>query len=224
MTPGEIAEALVAWTPYLATGFGWNMVVSLAAMAIGTPVGLLLATCRNSQRPALQHGGGSLTTVAYGVPTFVMLFYLAYIIPEKVALFGLVVEVPAWQKASLALGIAVAGYVSDNALAALRHLRRDEFAEAMLFVPAWTSYFLIIVMASSTASVIGVPELVHRSETVIGAVDKQEIAFWVYLYAMCWFFAFGGVVTLIMRLLRAWLLRRGVDASEDTTLMSGERR
>ena len=36
MTIAEVADALVAWTPYLAAGFGWNMIVSLAAMAIGT--------------------------------------------------------------------------------------------------------------------------------------------------------------------------------------------
>ena len=65
------------------------------------------------------------------------------IIPTEFTLFGAAATFPAWIKASLALGIAVAGYVSDNALAAIRHLRRHEIAEALLFVPAWTSYFLI---------------------------------------------------------------------------------
>ena len=198
MTLQDIVEALIAWTPYLATGFGWNMIVSLAAMAIGTAVGVLLAMLRNDSRRAAAGSGGTLTVIANSAPTFVMLFYLAYAIPESFQLFGLTVAVPAWLKASLALGIAVAGYVSDNAL---------------LFLPAWTNYFLIIVMASSTASVIGVPELVYRSETVIGALDRPEVAFWVYLYAMCWFLAFSGVATLLMRVLRSHLATRGGGAA-----------
>ena len=213
MTLQDIVEALIAWTPYLATGFGWNMIVSLAAMAIGTAVGVLLAMLRNDSRRAAAGSGGTLTVIANSAPTFVMLFYLAYAIPESFQLFGLTVAVPAWIKASLALGIAVAGYVSDNALAAMRHLARGEPAGALLFLPAWTNYFLIIVMASSTASEIGVPELVYRSKTVIGALDRPEVAFWVYLYAMCWFLAFSGVATLLMRVLRSHLATRGGGAA-----------
>lgn len=201
-------DVLVAWTPYLAAGFGWNMAVSLAAMAIGTLVGLLLAAMRGGSSRKINGGGTALTVLARSAPTFVMLFYLAYAVPGTVELFGLVVPVPAWIKASLALAIAVAGYVSDNALAALRHIRRGETAEALLFLPSWTSYFLIIVMASATASVIGVPELVHRAQTVIGAIDSAEISFWIYFYAMLWFLAFAAVVNLAMRGLRARLTAR----------------
>ena len=146
----DVADALVTWTPYLAAGFGWNMIVSLAAMAIGTAVGLLLAALRGGTMPGVKQTGSALTAFARGAPTFVMLFYLAYAVPGTFEVLGVVVTVPAWFKASLALAIAVAGYVSDNALAALRHLRRGETAEALLFLPSWTSYFLIIVMASAT--------------------------------------------------------------------------
>jgi len=213
VTAGEIWDVLIVWTPYLAGGFGWNIIVSLAAMAIGTPVGLVLAMLREGQRPSMQQSGGMLTTLARNVPTFVMLFYLAYVIPTEFELFGQEMVFPAWLKASLALGIAVAGYVSDNALAAIRHLRRHEVAEALLFLPAWTGYFLIIAMASSTASVIGVPELVHRSETVIGAIGNVDVVLWVYLYAMLWFFVFGAIVSLAMRLMSSRLRARGHGAA-----------
>ena len=208
MTMLDVVEALATWTPFLAAGFGWNMAVSLTAMAIGTPVGILLALLRERSGWGLRQSGGVVTMFARAAPTFVMLFYLAYAVPGSFELLGVVVTVPAWFKASLALGIAVAGYVSDTALAALRHLRRGETAEALLFLPSWTSYFLIIVMASATASVIGVPELVHRAETVIGAIRMAGFAFWVYLYAMVWFLAFSGVVALVMKVLRSRLSGR----------------
>ncbi|MDE0201726.1 MAG: hypothetical protein OXK73_04750 [Rhodospirillaceae bacterium] len=221
MTAGETVDVLWAWSPYLAVGFGWNIIVSLLAMAVGTIVGLLLALLRGGSHWSVRHSGGAVTTLARNAPTFVMLFYLAYIIPTEFTLFGAAATFPAWIKASLALGIAVAGYVSDNALAAIRHLRRHEMAEALLFVPAWTSYFLIIVMASSTASVIGVPELVRRADTVIGAVDEVGLALWVYLWAMIWFLGFSLLLTFSMNWLSRHIKRRVHRPLEEATDLTG---
>jgi len=183
------------------------MTISLAAMVIGTAAGLLLALVRNSGLRGIDNGGRALTVILHAAPTFVMLFYLTYLIPEQIGIFGLVLQVPIWIKASLAFGIAVTGFVSDNALVALRHLARRQKSEALLFMPSWTNYFLIIVMASSTASVIGVPELVYRARVVIGAVDQSGFAVWAYLYVMIWFAVFGAVVTAVMRGLRTRLAR-----------------
>ena len=202
MTPGEILEQLAAWTPYLLSGFGWNMLVSLAAMAIGTALGILLAAMRNSGIRGIGKGGGAITLVMHGAPTFVMLFYLTYMVPERFVVLGVEAHVPVWMKASLAFGIAVAGFVSDNALAAIRHLAKRRVMEALLFLPSWTNYFLIIVMASSTASVIGVPEAVYRARAVIGAVDEPGFAIWAYLYVMIWFALFSLVLTAGMQYLR----------------------
>ena len=195
----DVVDILITWTPYLAVGFGWNILVSLVAMAIGTAIGVGLAALRGGSARRLSQGGNALTVLAASAPTFVMLFYLAYMVPPSFQVLGVAVPVPVWLKASLALSIAVAGFVSDNALAALRHLRRGQITEAMLFLPSWTNYFLIIVMASATASVIGVPEMVYRVDTVIAALGQPQLSFWIYLYAMAWFLAFAGVVALVMR-------------------------
>ena len=50
MRGAEIARTLWTWTPYLAEGFVWNIVISLAAMAVGTVLGILLALARGSGR------------------------------------------------------------------------------------------------------------------------------------------------------------------------------
>ena len=89
-------------------------------------------------------------------------------------------------------------------------------------MPAWTSYFLIIVMASSTASVIGVPELVRRADTVIGAVDKVGLALWVYLWAMIWFLGFSLLLTFGMNRLSGYLRRRAHRPETETTDLTGE--
>ena len=207
----DVVDILITWTPYLAGGFGWNMLVSLVAMAVGTVLGVALAAMRGGRARRVSQGAGALTLVLASAPTFVMLFYLAYMVPGSFTILGLEVPVPVWIKASLALSVAVAGFVSDNALAALRHLRRGQITEALLFLPSWTNYFLIIVMASATASVIGVPEMVFRVDTVIAALGQPQLSFWIYLYAMAWFLAFAGVVALGMRL--AHVRRRDASLS-----------
>ncbi|MCB9946549.1 MAG: ABC transporter permease subunit [Rhodospirillaceae bacterium] len=208
MTATDIADVLWTWTPYLAGGFAWNILLSIVTMAIGTPIGLLLAAMRASHRRSAARTGNLLTGVARNIPTFVMLFYLAYMLPPEVTVLGQTLPVPAWVKASLALAVAVAGFVSDNALPAIRHLRRHDTAAALLFLPAWTNYFLIIVMASSTASVIGVPEIVQRANTVVGAVGDVDVMLWIYLYAMVWFFAVCWPLALTMQVVRRRLRHR----------------
>ena len=215
----DVVDVLITWTPYLAVGFGWNILVSLVAMAVGTALGIGLAAMRGGRARRVSQGAGALTMLAASAPTFVMLFYLAYMVPGRFEILGAVVIVPVWLKASLALSIAVAGYVSDNALAALRALRRGQTTEALLFLPSWTNYFLIIVMASATASVIGVPELVFRVDTVISALGQPHLSFWIYLYAMAWFLAFAGVIALVMRIAHVRRTDKSISLSRHLILI-----
>jgi polar amino acid transport system permease protein len=208
MSPAEIIATLCRWTPFLAGGFLWNIIVSLCAMTIGTVLGALLALLRLSHRPALCRAGLLSTELARNVPTFVFLFYLAFLIPAEIRVGGAAFAVPGWLKASLALAIAVIGFVSDNLSDALPQWRAGNVAAALLFIPNWTAYFVIIVMASSTASVIGVGELVSRCNTVIGAVGKPELMLWIYLYAMLWFFLACYPLTLAMRRVKRMIARR----------------
>ena len=206
----------------MAAGFVWNIVLSVATMAIGTPIGLALALMRASHRHRISRLGELATGLARNVPTFVMLFYLAYVLPPEFTVFGQTVMIAPWLKASLALAIAVAGFVSDNALAAIRHLRAHDTPAALLLVPAWTNYFLIIFMASSTASVIGVPEIVQRANTVVGAVGNVDVMLWVYLYAMIWFFAACWPLARAMHVVRSQL-RRHADARQAQAEVHGSK-
>ena len=202
MSAREIADALYVWTPFLAVGFVWNVIVSLAAMAIGSALGGVLAVLRLSPRRALAHPARVVTELTRNIPTFVFLFYLAFLIPVEFRAGGAGYAFPVWLKASLALAIAVVGFVSDNLAEAIAHWRRGDHAAALMFIPNWTSYFVLIVMASSTASVIGVGELVSRCNTVIAAVGNNGLMLWIYLYAMLWFFVACYPVTVLMRRLR----------------------
>jgi polar amino acid transport system permease protein len=175
---------------------------------LGTVLGAGLALLRLSASSGARALGGILTNLTRNVPTFVFLYYLAYLLPTEIAVGDTTLVVPPWLKAALALSIAVVGFASDGLLAAMREWHAGRHAASLLFVPSWTSYFVIVLMASSTASVIGVGEIVSRCNTVIGAVGRTELMLWIYLYAMLWFFAVSLPVTLVMRRTRARMQAR----------------
>lgn len=206
----EVVTVLRQWSPFLAKGFLWNILISVVAMSTGTLLGWWFAAMRASARPALARTSGALTEFMRNVPTFVFQFYLVFILPVEftLPLLHVTVPIPAWLKAALALAMAVTGFVSDNLLAAIREWRNGHHSDAMLFIPNWANYFVIIVMASSTASVIGVGELVSSCNTVINASGKTQMILWVYLYAMLWFFAFCYPVARAMGAVRGYIQRR----------------
>ncbi|MBZ9938352.1 ATP-binding protein [Mesorhizobium sp. BR1-1-16] len=209
MNAREILPMLLTWTPYLGVGFLINIGISLLTMVIGTALGFLLA--RGRQRSS---GVAAFLTAAARVPpTFVLIYYLAYVVPPEIPLGAFSVPLPDWLKASLALAVAVTGFVSDNALSALRHLERGERVEALYFIPAWTTYLLIIIMASSTASVIGVPEIVQRANTVIAAVGDPRAILWIYLYTMLWFLVLCWPLARLMGYAKLRLSQRAGTAA-----------
>jgi polar amino acid transport system permease protein len=212
MTAIDALDHLWTWTPFLAGGFMLNILISLLAMAIGSGLGAALAFARAAARPRVAHVASALTHVSRNLPTFVLLFYIAFLIPYEFQLAGALVQIPGWIKASVAFSVAVMGFVSDTLLAAIREWRRGNQAAAWLFLPAWSMYLVIIVMASSTASVIGVSDLVARSNIVIAAIGDDRLMLWVYGYAMLWFFLFCWPLSRLVALARHRLERRSCRA------------
>ncbi|MGH8782718.1 polar amino acid ABC transporter permease [Paraburkholderia sp.] len=207
---GDIVSLLFAWTPFLAGGFMWNIAISVIAMIVGTVCGYLLMRLSASSRRACANTGITVTGLTRNIPTFVFQFYLVFMLPDTLPLPFAAARMPfpSWLKAALALALAVSAFVSDHLLRAVRAWRAGCRRDAHLFVSSWGNYFVIVVMASSTASVIGVPEIVSRCNTVVNAAGRTDMMLWVYLYAMAWFFAFCYCATLLIRRLSHSLDRR----------------
>ena len=196
----ETINYLYTWTPYLLTGFCLNILISLVAMVIGTGIGWILALSRVSRNPRRVGYSLVITEFSRNIPTFVFQFYLAFLLPTEIMISsaGIILIFPAWLKAALALAIAVIGFTSDNLCIAMEEWEKGNHNAAFLFIPSWTGYALIIVMASSTASTIGVSELLSRCNTVINAIGNTQLMFPIYLYACLLFFGFCYPLTLLM--------------------------
>jgi len=214
MNHHDTLSELLTWTPFLLEGFCWNLLIALVAMLIGTMLGGALAFLRLSENKRIARSALMLSGFSRNVPTIVFQFYLAVMLPSEWSLPATewVLVIPAWVKAAMALSVAVVGFTSDNLMHAITAWRKGEHAAALLFLPSWTSYLLIIVIASSTASIIGVSELLSRCNTVINATGNSALLLPLYLYAGLYFLVFCYPLTLAMRRLRGWMQTRLIEA------------
>lgn len=209
MSTGEILQHLFTWTPFLLGGFALNILISLLTVALGTALGLLFASARLSERPRVRRLAEIGTAFFRNIPTLAFVFYAALVIPNEFywPLTKELVAFPAWLKASIALAVGQLGYQSDQFFSAIQSWRKGLRDAAMLVVPNWFSGFLMTVLASSTASLVGVGELVSRSNTVIN-VSNTQLMIPVYLYASLIFLVFCLPMSWVFQIFRKRLLQR----------------
>lgn len=188
----DTLETLWTWTPFLLQGFGWNVLIAFTAGLIGLTFGVPLAYLMRSRTAGVAGVSRRASSVIHHLPTFALIFYMAVILPAEIRLPGLDfgVRLMPWFKVALALSAMQIGYVSENFSVALQAWRDGDASRALLFIPGWINGFLITAIASSNASVVGVSELIGRSNTVIAATGQTDLMIPVYLYASLFFLAF----------------------------------
>jgi len=187
MAPRELAAELLAWTPFLAGGFAWNVAIAAVAMGLGTLLGMGVARVRFAAPGAAARAGQGVTSLFRNVPSFVLLFYVAFLIPVEITVAGTVIAVPNWLKATIALTIPATAFAADQSLAFLRQQHAGKHRPEAVFWSAWIQYFLIVFMASSTASVIGADEIVARANTVVATHQDATFMLTAYGYVAVWF-------------------------------------
>ena len=187
----DVATFLLTWTPFLAVGFLWNIGVTLLAVAIGTSLGIGLARLRIGNRRFLSGAGNALSRFFRNTPTLALLFFAVFALPREFTVYGtgLVIEIPLWLKAALGLSGSLIGFTSESLFLAHQNMKRKDYAAAMLCIPTWGSSVMISFIASSTASLVGVSELISRSNSIIAATGTSHLIS-VYLY--CALFFSGG--------------------------------
>lgn len=194
-------ELLLSHTGYLARGFATNLLISILSMTLGTILGTALGWLRARRVVVLGKLAHVGTNVCRNVPSFVLLFYMASMIPSEVTLGGSIMAVPLWIKATLALTFPVIGFTSDQSRGYFEQHHAGISGAGETFVIAWVQYFLIIIMASATASVIGADEIVGRANIVISQNESAQFLLVTYLYVSLWFLASGLLLTALVKTL-----------------------
>ena len=187
---------LIDKTPYLAGGFLVNVIISVGAMLMGTGLGTIIALPIARHWRVVRWLSGLSVNLSRNVPSFVLMFYIAFILPDEIVFGDTVIAISPEIKAAIALVLPVLGFAADQFLGLVRG--SGTFQN---YLASWIQYFLIILMASVTASVIGADEVLSRANKLISTRSELYILIGTYTYVAIWFvlsgFAFNWIVSRI---------------------------
>ena len=185
--------------PILWAGFLVNLEIGVAAVAIGTMVGVPLTLLRR-RLPLLRRPIQLCIQLMQALPTYVTMFFMLNLLPHGLALWGRPIE--SVTAVVLAQAVYMTSYVAEDAFKALDHLARNDREQALLFLPNLLRGFVVVVMSSGFGAALGVSEAVsvtmHQAER-FSAIGDRILVFGVTIS----FFAvvFGSVNILIQRLI-----------------------
>lgn len=212
----DTMNLLAAWTPYLLQGFMWNVLIAVCAVSLGTALGALLAWLRVRHTGRVALAAERISVFLRGVPTLALIFYVVFVLPGEFLLPGttIMVQIPQWVKAVIGLSASPLSFTSESLVVSHRAWKKGDIGAALLFIPTWINVFLISFIASSASSLVGVSELVSRSNTVIAtsAAGGHNVMVPVYLYCSLYF-----VVTSL-------LFTAGVRKFKHSAFMAGVHR
>jgi len=220
--PG-VPELLMKWTPLLATGFLFNLLISLFAMAIGTAAGLLLGFARISLRPSVSRTSWLVVQFFRNAPWLVLLFFVMYLLPFQFRIGAVTIPFPDWIKATLGLALPIMANVAEivrgavqsiptaqwDAARSLAFSRRETLWKIILpqcvrrMLPPWMNWYAILTMATTLASIVGVSEVMTLTLRITNAEGRTDLLIPIYSYVLLWFFLYCYPISRWTRKLEA---------------------
>jgi polar amino acid transport system permease protein len=207
--PGIIAT-MIKWTPLLAKGFAFNILISFLAMAIGTVLGLGLGLLQISLLLPVRFSSWFVTQFFRNSPWLVLLFYSIFMIPFEFEVYGVIIPMPDWIKAVVGLSLPIMANVSEIVRGAIRSVpaHQWEASESLAFtrfqmiwqiilpqcvkrmIPPWMNWYAILTMATPLVSVVGVSEAMTFTGEILAAEQRDDLLIPMYLYLLSWFFIY----------------------------------
>lgn len=184
---------LISLFPVFMQAFSLNIVITLCAMALGIMTGLYITKLHLSRFKLIQLIAKSFLLVFRNVPSFVLLFYLALIIPTQFSLASMHFQIPVIAKAVFALGAPVTGFACGYFLETRTQNKAFQLAP-------WSQYFIVILMASTTSSIIGVKEIMATANATIAISGDSQMVIPIYSLVALWFISCS--------LICSWLIKR----------------
>ncbi|MEB8389304.1 amino acid ABC transporter permease [Rhodobacteraceae bacterium KMM 6894] len=203
-------EILLEWTPTLAKGFGFNVMISILSMAIGTVLGVMLGVLQVSQIRIVRQVAWLVTQFFRNSPWLVLLFYCILLIPFQLEVFGTKIPFPGWIKAIIGLSLPVMAYMSEYMRGAILSIPTGQWesAESLGFsrrqtltgiilpqtvkrvLPSWMNLYAVLTMATPLVSIIGVNDVMALTRAALSAEGQVDLLIPMYLYILSWFFIY----------------------------------
>lgn len=223
--PLSMLQTLIKWTPLLLSGFALNLLMSAVAMSLGTIVGVGLGLCQISLMPRVRTGSWLLTQLLRNSPWLVTLFYVMYLIPFEFHLFGQLIILPDWTKATFGLALPVLANVSEIVRGGVQSIPETQWesARSLAFsrrqilwmiilpqcakrmLPPWMNLYAIVTMATVLGNIVGVTEALTLARDIIAAEARSEVLLPMYGYILLLFFIYIFPISrLTVYLERKW--------------------
>jgi polar amino acid transport system permease protein len=210
-------QVIAKWTPLLLTGFGFNILISALSMLLGTIAGLGLGLGLLSELRAIRQVSWVVTQVFRNAPWLVLLFFVMFLVPFQVTLFGLRIPFPDWVKATVGFALPVMANVAEVVRGAVRSVPSTQWeaAESLAFtrrqimwriilpqcikrmLPPWMNIYCIVAMSTVLASIVGVSEMLTLTAQVHAAEGgRPELFAPLYGFALLCFFLYCYPINL----------------------------
>lgn len=212
----SVLDLLIKWTPLLAQGFGFNLLISALAMLVGTVAGLLLGFARVSLLAPVRGTSWIVVQFFRNSPWLVLLFFVMFLLPFEFRIGVLTVPFPDWIKATLGLALPIMANFAEivrgavqsipsaqwEAARSLAFSRRQTLWQIILpqcvkrMLPPWMNWYAILTMATTLASIVGVSEVMTIVGRVTAAEGRTDLLIPIYSYVLLWFFIYCYPIAL----------------------------
>ena len=219
----SVIDLLVKWTPLLASGFLFNLLISFFAMAIGTAVGAMLGLARISLLPSVRGTSWVVVQFFRNAPWLVLLFFVMYLLPFQFTIGSVTIPFPDWVKATLGLALPIMANFAEivrgavqsiptaqwDAARSLAFSRRETLWKIILpqcvkrMLPPWMNWYAILTMATTLASIVGVSEVMTLTLRITNAEGRTDLLIPIYCYVLLFFFVYCWPISLLTRRLEA---------------------
>jgi polar amino acid transport system permease protein len=210
-------QVIVKWAPLLLSGFAFNILISVFAMLLGTIAGLGLGLGLLSEFKPIRQVSWALTQIFRNAPWLVLLFFVMFLVPFQVTVFGLRIPFPDWIKATVGFALPVMANVAEVVRGAVRSLPSTQWeaAEALAFtrrqtlwriilpqcikrmLPPWMNIYSLVTMSTVLASIVGVSEMLTLTAQVHAAEGgRPELFAPLYGFALLCFFLYCYPINL----------------------------
>jgi polar amino acid transport system permease protein len=219
----SVIELLIKWTPLLATGFLFNLLISFFAMLTGTAAGLLLGFARISLVAPVRGTSWVVVQFFRNAPWLVLLFFVMFLMPFELHVGGATIPFPDWIKATLGLALPIMANVAEivrgavqsiptaqwDAARSLAFSRRQTLWKIILpqcikrMLPPWMNWYAILTMATTLASIVGVSEVMTLTGRITNAEGRTDLLIPIYSYVLLAFFVYCYPISRWTRRLEA---------------------
>ena len=210
--PGQpsVIALLIKWTPLLAKGFLFNLLISVWRWRWAPPPACCWALRGFRSRAPVRGTSWIVVQFFRNAPWLVLLFFVMYLMPFEFHVGGTTVPFPDWIKATLGLALPIMANMAEivrgavqsiptaqwEAARSLAFSRRQTLWKIILpqcvkrMLPPWMNWYAILTMATTLASIVGVSEVMTITGRITNAEGRTDLLIPIYSYVLLWFFAY----------------------------------